>query len=133
MKIHYKEDPREWRKSTLLTALGLALISSVLRWRRHLPTEVWLVLLGLLGLVAVGALVQPRWFRGWYRISLWLGFHSSQWLGRLILVLFFIFIITPLGWVLRLMGKDPLQLRRPRAATTYWQEAKPVNPLDRIF
>ena len=133
MKIHYKEDPREWRKSTLLTALGLALISSVLRWRRHLPTEVWLVLLGLLGLVAVGALVQPRWFRGWYRISLWLGFHSSQWLGRLILVLFFIFIITPLGWVLRLMGKDPLQLRRPQAATTYWQEAKPVNPLDRIF
>ena len=109
------------------------MISSVLRWRRHLPTEVWLVLLGLLGLVAVGALVQPRWFRGWYRISLWLGFHSSQWLGRLILVLFFIFIITPLGWVLRLMGKDPLQLRRPQAATTYWQEAKPVNPLDRIF
>ena len=133
MKIHYKEDPREWRKSTLLTALGLALISSVLRWRRHLPTEVWLGVLGLLGLVALGALVQPRWFRGWYRISLWLGFHSSQWLGRLILVLFFIFIITPLGWVLRLMGKDPLQLRRPQAATTYWQEAKPVNPLDRIF
>ena len=133
MKLNYKEDPKEWRKSMLLTALGLALISSLLRWRKHLPVDWWLGMLALLALVAVVAVLQPRWFRGWYRVSLWLGFYSSQFIGRCVLFLFFILIITPVGWALRLAGKDPLQMRKPRAAQTYWQEARDCSPLDRLF
>lgn len=133
MRLIYKEDPKEWRKSALLTALGLAIISSLLRWRRHLPVNVWFIVLGVLAAVAVGALLQPCWFRGWYRLSLRLGFYSSQFIGRCVLLVFFIFIITPLGWVLRLLGKDPLQLKRPLNATTYWHPAKECNPLDRLF
>jgi len=114
-------------------ALGLAILSSLLRWRRHLPANVWLGLLIGLGLVALAALVQPRWFRGWYRLSLWLGFHSSQFVGRCVLALFFLFIITPLGLGLRLAGKDALQLRRSPNATTYWHPSRERNPLDRLF
>ena len=133
MKLNFKEDPKEWRKSALLTALGLALISSLLRWRKHLPANVWLTLLALLGLAAICAVLQPRWFRGWYRLSLRLGFYSSQFLGRCVLLVFFIFILTPLGWILRLTGKDPLHLKRPPNVTTYWHTAKECNPLDRLF
>ncbi len=43
-----------------------------------------------------------------------LGFTVSQFLGRVLLTAFFICILTPMGWILRLAGKDPLQLRRPR-------------------
>jgi len=32
-----------------------------------------------------------------------------------------------------LMGKDPLLLKRPRNATTYWHQARDCNPLDRLF
>ena len=133
MKINYREDPKEWRKSVWLTALGLAIASSLLRWRRHLPASVWLGLLLGLALVALVALVQPRWFRGWYRLSLWLGFHSSQWVGRCVLAGFFLLFITPLGLGLRLAGKDPLQLRRAPGAVTYWQPSRERNPLDRLF
>jgi hypothetical protein len=133
MKLNFKEDPKEWRKSALLTALGLALLSSLLCWRKHLPVNVWLGLLALLGLVAILAVLEPRWFRGWYRLSLRLGFYSSQFLGRCGLIIFFIFILTPLGWILRLMGKDPLQLKRPSNAATYWHRARDCNPLDRLF
>jgi hypothetical protein len=133
MKLNFKEDPAEWRKSALLTALGLGMVSSLLRWRRHLPANVWVALLALLGLVAICAALQPRWFRGWYRLSLRLGFYSSQYLGRAVLLLFFIIVLTPLGWVLRLRGKDPLQLQRPHRATTCWHEAKNCSPLDRLF
>jgi hypothetical protein len=133
MKLIYKEDPKEWRKSALLTALGLAIISSLLRWRRHLPANYWHVLLAMVGLVAICAVLQPRWFRGWYRFSLRLGFYSSQFIGRCVLMVFFIFVMTPFGWVLRLMGKDALQLKRPRNATTYWHQSRESNPLDRLF
>jgi hypothetical protein len=133
MKLIYKEDPKAWRKSTLLTALGLAILSSLLRWRRHLAVNVWLSLLAVLGVVAICAVLQPRWFRGWYRLSLRLGFYSSQFMGRCVLVIFFVFIVTPLGWLLRLAGKDALQLKRPENATTYWQKSKDYGPLDRLF
>jgi hypothetical protein len=133
MKLNFKEDPKEWRKSALLTALGLALLSSLLRWRRHLTVEAWCAVLAVLAIVAVYAMVQPRWFRGWYRLSLRLGFYSSQFIGRCVLLLFFIFIITPLGFALRLAGKDPLQLKRPRTAQTCWHQSKDSSPLDRLF
>jgi hypothetical protein len=133
MKLIYKENPKEWRKSTLLTMLGLAILSSLLRWRKHLPVNYWHDLLVLLGLVAICAMLQPRWFRGWYRLSLRLGFYSSQFIGRCVLMVFFIVIITPLGFVLRLAGKDSLQLKRPQNATTCWHRSKDCSPLDRLF
>ena len=133
MKLKFKEDPKEWRKSTLLTALGLALLSSVVRWRHHLTVGKWLAVLAVLAVVAVCAVLEPRWFRGWYRLSLRLGFYSSQFIGRCVLAMFFIFVLTPVGFVLRLMGKDPLQLKRSPEAKTYWHEARESSPLDRLF
>jgi hypothetical protein len=133
MKLNFKEDPKEWRKSALLAALGLAILSSLMRWLKHLPEKFWLAFLAALGVVAICAVLQPRWFRGWYRLSLRLGFYSSQFIGRCVLLLFFIFIITPLGFVLRLAGKDALQLKRPREAKTCWRPAKDCSPLDRLF
>jgi len=133
MKLNFKEDPKEWRKSALLTLLGLALLSSVLRWRRHLPVNIWCALLVLLALAAVCTRLQPRWFRGWYRCSLRLGFYSGQFIGRCVLILLFVFVLTPLGFILRLLGKDPLQLKRPSESATCWHTSKDSSPLDRLF
>ena len=77
-------------------------------------------------------LLRPRWFRGWYRLSLRLGFYSSQFIGRCILAAFFIFILTPVGIGLRLMGKDPLQLKFPSTARTYWHPMRETGPLDLV-
>jgi hypothetical protein len=133
MKLIYRENPKEWRKSALLTVLGLAILSSLLRWRRHLPMDAWYAVLGALGLVAACALLKPRWFRNYYRFSLRLGFYSSQFIGRCVLAVFFIFILTPVGLIMRLAGKNPLQLKRPHDAATYWHQAKDCSPLDRLF
>jgi hypothetical protein len=133
MKLNFKEDPKEWRKSVLLTAFGLALMSTLLLCAKHLPVGVWCGVQVVWAIAAICAVLQPRWFRGWYRLSLWLGFYSSQFIGRCVLILFFIFIITPVGFILRLAGKDPLQLKRPEKVATYWHPTKDCSPLDRLF
>ncbi len=133
MKLKFKEEPKEWRKSTWLTALGLALLSSLLCWRRVLPVLAWAALLAGLVVVAVFAWRQPQWFRGYYRVSLRAGFALSQVLAHVVLALLFFFVITPLGLLLRLFGQDPLRLKRAAAATTYWTASKPAGPLDRLF
>jgi hypothetical protein len=133
MKLKLKEEPKEWRKAAWMSALGLALLSSLLRWRRVLPPAAWILVLCLLAVAAVAAALKPRWFRGYYRFSTKLGFGLSQILGCGILALLFFIVITPLGLVLRLLGKDPLRLRRPAGAVSYWTEVRQKSSLERLF
>lgn len=133
MKLRLKEDPREWRKTVWLTALGLAVLSSLLRWRHALAQQTWLWVLAALGLIALFALVQPRWFRGFYRVSVRVGFWLSQVVARVVLTILFFLVLAPLGLLFRMLGKDALRLKRSRETTTYWVKAEENSPLDRLF
>ncbi len=133
MKLNLKDEPRQWRKSALLAAFGLMLVSLLLHWRHVLTTPIWLAIVAGLAVVMLAALLRPRWFRGYHLFSMRLGFAMSRIIGRVLLILFFLFILTPVGWILQLAGKDPLQLKRPVNATTFWQPAKDTSPLDRLF
>ena len=132
MPLRLKEDPREWRKSVLLVLPPLALIASLLRWRRMFGNSTWLVLLAALGAIALLAVICPRWFRGYYRFSLRLGFALSQVVVRILLALVFIFLITPAALLFRLLGKDSLRLKRQKA-DSYWVAARETSSLDRMF
>jgi hypothetical protein len=133
MNVTYKEDPREWRKTAWLTAVGLAVFSSLLKWRHHLSGTLWKVALGILAAVVIAAVWRPRWFRGYYRFSQKLGFHLSQYIGRIALAVFFGAVLSPIGMVCRAFGYDPLRLKRPPAEATCWKSSKPPTPLDRLF
>ncbi len=133
MRLKFKEDPKEWRKTALLTATGLAVLATVLCWRRVLPPTVWVVILSALVGAGCGACLRPRWFRGYYRLSQRLGFHFSQGVGYVILALFFLLVMTPLGLGLRLLRKDLLRLKRNQKAGTYWSPARETGSLDRLF
>ena len=133
MRLKYLENPREWRKSAIMTAVGAALVSSILHWRSIMPARIWLWICSACGLFALLAFIRPVWFRTFYRVSLWLGFHSSQLVGRCVLVLFFFLILTPAGIALRLFGKDPLQKGLNRETPSHWSEPPECTPLDRLF
>ncbi len=133
MKVRLKEDPKEWRKSTLLTVMALAVLSSILCWRRVLAIPTWRAVIIVLALVAAVAWLRPRVFRGYYRISTRVGFWLSQVLACVVLAGIFVFLVTPLGLLLRIAGKDPLRLKRVRNAETYWSTAKKSSPLDQMF
>lgn len=53
--------------------------------------------------------------------------------GRVMLTALFLVVITPVGLVLRMLGKDPLRLKRPQHAATYWHKAKAPGPLKRLY
>ena len=133
MKLKLKEDPKEWRKAAWMSALGLAVMSTILRWRHVLPEAVWCWVLALLAAAAVAAAARPEWFRGYYRGSSKLGFVISQMLGRVVLAAFFALVITPVGLVLRMFGKDPLRLKRPTGKESHWRDARKSSPLDGMF
>ena len=46
---------------------------------------------------------------------------------RLILGIFFYLILTPVGLIMRLFGRDPLHRKLDRKATTYWEKRGSVE------
>jgi hypothetical protein len=133
MKLKLKEEPKEWRKAAWMSALGLAVFSSLLRWRHVLPVAAYELVLCLLAALAAAAGLRPKWFRAYYRFSAKLGFAISRLAGCAVLAFLFFFVFTPLGLVLRMLGKDPLRLRRPVGAASYWSEVRQNSSLERLF
>ncbi len=133
MRLRFKEDPKEWRKATLLGLIGPAVIIGILRWRGVVSGAVLVAVLAVIALAALGVCVRPRWFRGYYRFTTRLGFYTANVFGKIVLAALFFLILTPFGWILRLFGKDFLQLKSPRNKQTFWHPARKDGSLDRMF
>ena len=133
MRPKLKEDPREWRKFAW-AALAVVGIVAVVLWRRGtLSLEVLLAVAGAVLLLGVGAALRPQPVRPVYRAAMTVAFHLGQVMGRLLLALAFLVVVTPLGVALRLGGKDLLRLRRDRRSASYWRSARFTSEFDRQF
>jgi len=120
-----KTGRRELRKFGLVVggvfaAIGLLLL---IRGKAAWP---WFATPGLL-LVALGGLIPAALkyiYIGWMAMAFALGFVVSH----VILTLFFFLVITPVGLVARLLGKDFLRLKLDRNAKSYWMRREPCSP-----
>jgi hypothetical protein len=131
MKLRLKEDPREWYKFAGLASIFAAIAGLLLRRRGILAVPLWTVLLPAILAFAIGC-IRPRWLRAIYRTAMTASHCIGRIMGVLLLSLFFLLIVTPLGLLLRLSGKDLLDLKRTNK-TTYWRTAKNQRELDRLF
>ncbi len=96
----------------VFAALGLLFLA------RGKPFYPWVLGpgVGLMGLGAVWPAGLKFIYLGWMALALALGFVVSN----VILGLFFFLVITPIGLVARMFGKDFLRLKLDRNAPTYW-------------
>ncbi len=128
-----KENPKEWWKFTAVMALALAIVSALLQRRKIISREMLFGVIGLLALALLGCALRPKWFRGFYRAGMTISFHVGQAIGGVLLTIFFLVVLTPIGLGLRLLGKDLLRLKRPPGAQTYWLSARTTHQFDRQF
>lgn len=133
MQPKLKENPREWQKFTAVMVFMVGAICLVLHRHRMMHTTAMAVAGVALVLVVLASLIQPQSFRGFYRCGMTVSFHIGQVVGGILLSLFFLVVVTPLGLVLRLSGKDLLELKHDKAAKSYWRAAKSNPNFDRMF
>jgi len=83
--------------------------------------------------IAVVAFVWPRLLaaphRAWFRLGLVL--HRI--ISPIMLAFLFFCSVTPLGLLMRFVGKTPLQLGFDRNARSYWIERQPPGPAPETF
>ncbi len=81
-------------------------------------TAPWIVW-GLAVIGGVSGIVAPFKVYPLYLLVTLIALPIGLIISNLILGLIYYGIMTPLGWILRLTGRDPLRLRKPDGAT-YW-------------
>ncbi len=128
-----KEDPREWQKLVLVLCLAASVVAFFL-WKRGRIAHQTFFNVGICAsLILCLCLVRPRWFRGFYRLWMTGSYYVGQFMGQVMLTVMFVVMVTPLGLLLRLLGKDPLRLKRGQGEGSYWQPAKNYDRFDRLF
>ena len=99
------------------TLLFIAVFQYVFKHKQDIIISAIAVLLLLLSLVI------PKWLTPlrmvWDKIGHILGVINTY----ILLTIFYIFILTPLGLLMRLFGKDILKLKITPKQTTYWETA----------
>jgi len=120
-EIHTSSD----RQFALVFAGGWSVIGLGPLLRGH-AVRVWA--LALAGAVLLVALARPRWLTPLNRAWRWLGTALGRLTTPLVTGILFFVGVTPLAWIYRRLGKDPLARRFDRAAPSYWIERRPAGP-----
>jgi hypothetical protein len=131
--LRLKENPREWQKFVAVMGVAANLVAWLSWWRGKIPLPVPVTAASLAIVALMVALIQPRWFRGFYRGGMTVSFQIGQVIGKVMLTLFFFVVVTPLGLLLRLLGKDLLGVKQNPADKTWWRPAKNSREFDRMF
>ena len=141
IELNLDPDERTLRQFGWIALVGFAFLAGI-AWNDWLIFAFGLgawkqpVVAGLLGfglLSALLGLVFPRankpLFVGLSLAAFPIGFVVSH----VIMATLYFAIITPMGLLMRLLGKDPLERKLVPEADSYWVDARPQRPREAYF
>lgn len=102
-----------------------ALIGSLGLYKGSSHAPIWL---GVAAVFAVLTLWRPQSLGPANRAWLKLGLLMYRVVNPVIMAILFFGAILPIGWIMRLFGKDFLRLARDRSAPTYWLPRSDPRP-----
>ena len=128
---HESFDRSETAKSSSDRAFGIVfavvfLIIGILPLFSGGGVRVWSLAVSAIFLVA--AFVRPALLAPLNRLWTRFGLLLHRIVSPLVLGIMFFAVITPMGWIRRALGKDPLRLRFDREARSYWVDREPPGP-----
>ena len=121
-------DSQRLRKFGIVMALAFVALGLLLLWRERLAGP-YLLYVGAAFLVV--AVILPPVLSPIERVWMGLARVLQVVMTMLILTLTFYVVMTPMGFLLRLSGKDLLDMRRDPNAESYWVPVEPDGPMSR--
>ena len=129
--VKWRPDAKELRRFAIAMLIGFGLLGLFSAWRGNGVSTGSLVLWGVGAFLAIAALVP-----GLGKVAYLAVYLPTSIMGyvvsHVILALMFFFVITPLGIILRKLGKDPLRQRRQKHETG-WTPVKGVKGEDSYY
>ena len=117
--IRARLTPREGRKFAFTVGIAFLVFGAISAWRGHeLPPRILWTLGGIL--LFAGLVIPSRLgpvYRGWMRLGLAIGRVVSP----IVVGAMYFVVVTPVGVVLRLLGRNPLRHRERNGG--FWMPA----------
>ena len=121
------------RQFGLICLIMLNVIGLLLGWRFDLP-KIAVIGLCLGGIVLfVLSRISAKFLKPVYVGLMVISFPIGWVISHLVMVLFFFGVITPVGLVFRLLGRDALHRKWDRQAESYWVKYPRPDSVKRYF
>jgi hypothetical protein len=133
IEINWHPGTKELRNFGVISLIASALIALSLYVLKGLGIQ-WTAIIFAAGfIIFLSSMISSKATRGIY-LGLILVTLPIGWLVSFILLAAFYFLLlTPLGLLFRLIGRDPLRRKFDSTADSYWLTRKPPDKLDRYF
>ena len=116
---HIKTGKKDLRSFGFTIGIILLLVAAFLFYREKESFQTFLYIAGVfIGL----ALILPSMLKPIYIVWMTFAVILGWFMTRVILSLLFYVIITPIGLVLRIFGKDFLELKKQAVQGSYWNQ-----------
>ncbi len=115
-----------------LFALFFGLIGGLIWWRFQAPTVayvLWSVAAFITILFYAVRPIRKPIYLAWIHLAFPIGWVISH----VAMALIYYLVFTPIGLIMRLFGRDPMERRFDRAAESYWIEHQPSGDPARYF
>lgn len=109
------------RSFGLTFAAVLAVLAAISLWRGR-ERGAWELGLAV-GFLAIAGFA-PGMLGPLNRAWAWIGRKLNAAVSPLLIIGLFYGVITPFGWAMRAVGKDPLRLRRDPQSSSYWIDCR---------
>jgi len=122
-------DKKILKKFGMTMAMAFLVIAVVVFLRqRHAPLSLLIISGSFFVLGATAPAILKPVYAFWMKSALVLSWINT----RIILFILFYLVLTPIGLIMRLFGKDVLDFKIEKGRDSYWQkkEKKPFSKLD---
>ncbi|MBI3882122.1 MAG: hypothetical protein HY301_18940 [Verrucomicrobia bacterium] len=126
--VNWNPGRPERRKFAVSLIIGFPIVGALMLFAAWLKTHAWQpfgLWLGAIGCAAgvvfwlVPQIARP-FYVAWYFLACCIGIVVSN----VLLTVFFYLAVTPVGWLLRACGRQPLSKGFDKSAATYWRDAE---------
>jgi hypothetical protein len=130
--INWHPSRKELRVFALLLLAFFAIVAGLMVFRFSATTAAGVVF-AVAALISVTGLCVPSWLRpvyvGWIVAAYPIGWLVSH----IVIAMLFYLVITPIGLIMRVFGRDPMHRRFDRSAPTYWKSRPSDSESRRYF
>lgn len=131
--INWHPSCKELRNFAVVALIASAIISLLLYLLKGLAIQ-WVAIIFAAGLIIfLSSFVFIKITRMIYLSLILVTLPIGYTVSFIFLAAFYFLLLTPLGLIFRLMGRDALGRKFDRTARTYWIARRPPEKLDRYF
>ena len=123
------------KELNIFAALWLVFFSIVafVVYRRFGSAQIALTIVCVAAAVIVVGLAIPRWLRIVYLTWTLIGFPIGWLVSHAVLAAVYYGVVTPVGLLMRMFGRDPMCRRWDRERKSYWEPRPPRDDVQSYF